>query len=162
MQTFVPFLSAAKTAEVLDRSRLNKQALEAWQILMNLVELDPAGNHRVAKGWRNHPAVKMWKGHEGALVLYIVNMVIEWENRGYKSTIGSKALTTYVQATKLGRIGQDAHKLPYWMQDKDLFSEISASHRAALLVKDYEWYSQFDWPEDPGYRPETYSYIWPN
>lgn len=161
MQTFVPLFGSADTAQVLDRARLNKQALEGWQILMNLVQLDPQGNHRVSKGWSNHPAVKMWRGHEGALVSYILKMVLEWEKRGYKSTIGQKALTTYIQAVKLGRITKENHRLPSWMMDQTLFEQIASSHRLALLNKDYEWYSQFGWPEDRGKRPETYDYIWP-
>ncbi len=161
MQTFVPLFGSADTAQVLDRARLNKQALEGWQILMNLVQLDPPGNHRVSKGWSNHPAVKMWRGHEGALVSYILKMVLEWEKRGYKSTIGQKTLQTYIQAVRLGRITRDNHKLPDWMKDSTVFEPIASSHRLALLNKDYEWYSQFGWAEDPGYRPESYEYIWP-
>lgn len=161
MQTFVPLFGSADTAQVLDRARLNKQALEGWQILMNLVELDPQGNHRTAKGWRNHPAVKMWRGHEGALVVYIIKMVMEWEKRGYKSTIAHKTITTYIQAVKLGRITAESHRYPEWMRDKELFDKIASSHRLALLNKDYEWYSQFGWPEDTGKRPESYDYVWP-
>lgn len=161
MQTFVPLFGSADTAQVLDRARLNKQALEGWQILMNLVQLDPRGNHRVSKGWSNHPAVKMWRGHEGALVSYILKMVLEWEKRGYKSTIGQKTLQTYIQAVKLGRITRESHRYPTWMSDKAVFEPIASSHRMALLNKDYEWYSQFGWAEDTGKRPETYDYIWP-
>jgi hypothetical protein len=161
MQTFVPLFGSADTAQVLDRARLNKQALEGWQILMNLVQLDPQGNHRVSKGWSNHPAVKMWRGHEGVLVSYILRMVLEWEKRGYKSTIGQKALQTYIQAVRLGRITRENHRYPAWMKDKELFAQIASSHRMALLNKDYEWYSQFGWPEDDGKRPDSYTYIWP-
>lgn len=161
MQTFVPLFGSADTAQVLDRARLNKQALEGWQILMNLVQLDPQGNHRVSKGWSNHPAVKMWRGHEGALVSYILKMVMEWEKRGYKSTIGQKTLQTYIQAVKLGRITRESHRYPEWMRNRELFASISSSHRTALLSKDYEWYSQFGWDEDPGHRPESYDYVWP-
>jgi hypothetical protein len=82
MQTFVPLTSSnADIARVLDNKRLNKQALEGWQILMTLLELDPAGEHREPKGWRNHPAVKMWRGHELALYDYVVAMVTEWKRR---------------------------------------------------------------------------------
>lgn len=161
MQTFVPLFGSADTAQVLDRARLNKQALEGWQILMNLVQLDPQGNHRVSKGWSNHPAVKMWRGHEGALVSYILKMVSEWQKRGYKSTIGTKTLATYSQAVKLGRITRESHRYPEWMTNRELFDQIASSHRLALLTKDYEWYSQFGWPEDSGSRPDSYNYIWP-
>lgn len=161
MQTFVPLIGSADTAKVLDRARLNKQALEGWQILMNLVELDPEGNDRTPRGWSNHPAVKMWRGHEGALVSYILKMVSEWKSRGYNSTIGDKAIKTYKRAVSLGRITRDSHRKPVWMSNSELFEQISSSHRMALLNKDYEWYSQFGWPEDIGSRPETYDYIWP-
>jgi hypothetical protein len=88
-------------------------------------------------------------------------MVMEWEKRGYKSTIGTKTLITYIQAVKLGRITRESHRYPAWMRDRDLFGQIASSHRMALLNKDYEWYSQFGWPEDTGARPDSYDYIWP-
>lgn len=161
MQTFVPVTSSFEDiAKVLDRQRLNKQALEGWQILMTLLELDPQGNHRAPKGWVNHPAVKMWRGHEMALYLYIEAMVAEWKRRGYKSTIGDKAKATILTAISKGII--DGSSLnPEWLSDFSTFNKIAASHRLALLNKNYEWYSQFEWPEDSGTRPETYDYIWP-
>jgi hypothetical protein len=161
MQTFVPLISSFEDiAKTLDNKRLNKQALEGWQILMTLLELDPQGQHRQPKGWVNHPAVKMWRGHEAALYRYIQAMVDEWKSRGYKSTIGDKAKSTLVRAYELGLI-TDAATNPDWMVDQPYFKQIASSHRLALLNKDYEWYSQFGWDEDLGYRPETYEYIWP-
>lgn len=161
MQTFVPLTgSFEETAAVLDRQRLNKQALEGWQILMTLLELDPQGNHRVPKGWVNHPAVKMWRGHEVALNNYIQAMVKEWKKRGYKSTIGDKAQATLMRGLELGLLESPSTN-PYWISDIVLFKDIASSHRTALLNKDYEWYSQFRWSEDTGVKPETYEYIWP-
>ena len=161
MQTFVPLTTSFEDiAKVLDNKRLNKQALEGWQILMTLLELDPQGNHRVPKGWVNHPAVKMWRGHEMALYLYIEAMVVEWKRRGYKSTIGDKAKATILKAMQLGILNGYSTN-PGWLSNLTAFKEVATSHRIALLNKDYEWYSQFDWPEDKGYRPETYEYVWP-
>jgi hypothetical protein len=161
MQTFVPLTSSFDDiARTLDRARLNKQALEGWQILMTLLELDPQGNHRIPKGWVNHPAVKMWRGHEMTLYLYIQAMVTEWKRRGYKSTIGDKAKATIARAIELELLSRPTTN-PYWMSNMNDFSLIASSHRTALLNKDYEWYSQFKWPEDTGVRPETYEYIWP-
>jgi hypothetical protein len=161
MQTFVPLIGDFReTAAVLDRQRLNKQALEGWQILMTLLELDPQGEHRVPKGWVNHPAVKMWRGHEVALYNYIQAMVDEWKSRGYKSTIGDKAKATLVRAYELGII-ESSSGIPDWMSDRNLFRDIASSHRVALLNKNYEWYSQFNWAEDKGVCPEGYDYIWP-
>lgn len=162
MQTFVPLTSTVDDiAKVLDNKRLNKQALEGWQILMTLLELDPQGNHRVPKGWYNHPAVKMWRGHEMALFMYVNAMVEEWKSRGYKSTIGTKAWGTIQVAMSKGLVSDSNLDAPQWVEDKDLFEQIASSHRTALLNKDYEWYSQFGWAEDTGTKPETYDYIWP-
>jgi len=161
VQTFVPITdSFDDIARVLDNKRLNKQALEGWQILMNLLQLDPQGEHRVSKGWSNHPAVKMWKGHEVALYLYVEAMVKEWKRRGYKSTIGDKAKATIRRAIDLGLISNVSSN-PGWISSSSTFSKVASSHRLALLNKDYEWYSQFEWPEDSGTRPDTYEYVWP-
>jgi hypothetical protein len=156
MQTFVPLTSSfADIAKVLDNKRLNKQALEGWQILMTNLKLDPQGNHREPKGWYNHPAAKMWRGHELVLYNYIVTMVEEWKRRGFKSTIGEKATAT-IQASH----DTFVDVAPLWMTGPD-YESIASTHRKALLVKDYEWYSQFGWAEDPGYQPTDYEYIWP-
>lgn len=163
MQTFVPLTSSYEDiASTLDRARLNKQALEGWQILMNLVQLDPQGNHRVSKGWSNHPAVKMWRGHEVALYQYVQAMVDEWVKRGYKSTIGDKARDTIRTAIANDLLNSSSSTPPRWITDRKLFEQVASSHRMALLSKDYEWYSQFGWPEDSGRRPDTYEYIWPS
>ena len=161
MQTFLPYADFTKVASVLDNQRLNKQALEGWQIMMTNLALDPEGNRREPKGWRNHPAVKMWRGHEMALFMYIQAMVEEWKSRGYKSTIGTKAWSTIQVAISKGLINSGELDAPQWIENQQLFEQIASSHRTALLNKDYEWYSQFGWAEDTGTKPETYDYIWP-
>jgi ATP-dependent exoDNAse (exonuclease V) beta subunit len=96
MQTFLtqPYLDFGLSARELDRQRLNKQALEAWQIMMTNLKMDPFGNYREPRGWRNHPAVVMWRGYEVTLFNYIKAMTDEWTYRGYKTTILDKARTT--------------------------------------------------------------------
>lgn len=160
MQTFLTSSSEnfSETAKSLDRLRLNKQALEAWQIMMTNLAMDPDGNYRKPKGWYNHPAVKMWRGHEVTLYYYIKAMTEEWEYRGYKTTILQKARFTIENAQVKGLI--HTSELPYWMKDQKLYSSIVTSHRTALLNKDYGWYSQFDWKENIGTRPDSYDYIW--
>jgi hypothetical protein len=61
MQTFLPYKDFKKSAKVLDNKRLGKQRVEAFQILNILL------GRTKTKGWRNHPAVLMWKGHSNAL-----------------------------------------------------------------------------------------------
>lgn len=160
MQTFLTSASTdfSETAKSLDRLRLNKQALEAWQILMTNLAMDPDGNYRKPKGWYNHPAVKMWRGHEVTLYFYIKAMTDEWIARGYKTSILDKAKITMEHAQVKGLI--HGSEFPYWMKDQKLYSEIVSSHRQALLVKNYEWYSKFDWKEDNGIKPDSYTYIW--
>jgi len=65
MQTFLPYKNYTKSAKALDNKRLNKQILEGYQILKVLSNNDPKA------AWRNHPAVKMWRGHENSLWDYV-------------------------------------------------------------------------------------------
>lgn len=160
MQTFLPIatIEYGKIAKTLDNKRLHKQALEGWQILMNLTELDPAGNHRTPGGWTNHPAVKMWRGSEQELAVYTLAMVHEWLNRGYKSTLIDKVVDTARIALENSRLGV---AIPQWITDQDMFERVAATHRQALLAKDYKHYSQFNWEEDTGEAPTEYTYLWP-
>ena len=159
MQTFLtePSLDFSVTAKVLDNKRLNKQSLEAWQIMLTNLNLDPAGNFRQSKGWVNHPAVKMWKGHEVILFDYISAMTNEWVSRGYQTTIYDKAKATLSTARAKQLIQHDDY--PDWMLN-GLYERLAKTHRIALLSKNYGWYSQFNWLEDSGVSPESYSYIW--
>lgn len=160
MQTFITTTSGWRdVAKTLDNKRLNKQALEGWQIMLTLLELDPEGNHRTPKGWVNHPAVKMWRGHEHELLMYVNTMTIEWIARGYKSTILEKSLATFARGVATGKTTSKSLE-PSWMLDPVKFEAIASSHRTALLAKNYEWYSQFGWAEDTGSAPDSYTYIW--
>lgn len=162
MQTFVPIATTdfANIAKVLDNKRLNKQALEGWQIMMNLLQLDPQGDHRISKGWSNHPAVKMWKGHEYSLYNYIVAMTDEWILRGYKTTIKDKASETLRVAVEHNLVSKTTAP-PSWITESSIYNNVAKSHRLALLTKEYEWYSQFDWDVDNGRPPASYEYVWP-
>jgi len=148
----------ADIARQLDNKRLFKQALEGWQILMNLTELDPQGNYRKPAGWSSHPAVKMWRGSELVLYFYIQAMINEWKARGFKTTLAVKTLSTAMKAKDNDKLGK---AIPSWMRDQEMFDAMATSHRQALLFKHYEHYNQFNWPEDRGVAPESYDYVWP-
>lgn len=158
MQTFLPSADIEESARVLDNKRLHKQALEAWQILMVLTKLDPNGNEREPKGWVNHPAVKMWRGAEQGLFLYALAMAREWKSRGFKTTLIEKLIDTFERAKLQGKI---RGKMVDWMEDGNLLIQVTSSHRRALLAKNYEFYSQYNWPEDPGHPITEYEYVWP-
>ena len=64
MQTFLPSDDFALCAMTLDRQRLGKQRVETLQIMQTIAGLSRG------KGWINHPATKMWIGHESYLMLY--------------------------------------------------------------------------------------------
>jgi hypothetical protein len=85
----------------------------------------------------------MWAGHIGALVDYGMDCCIEWTTRGYKDTCYDKLFEIYYMSptnNKPSFIGNEA---------------FHASHRAALLFKNPDWYGQFGWTE----KPEL-NYIW--
>lgn len=137
MQTFLPYADFRKSAEALDARRAGKQRVETLQVLNTL--FNPS-----AKGWRNHPAVKMWRGHEGSLIRYGVAVCDVWIEKGYKDTCRDKILAYAAQV----RHQED----PPWLGREDFHS----SHRANLLRKDFEYYSRHGWAEDP-----TMEYVWP-
>ena len=125
MQTFLPYPSFTKTFKTLDYRRLGKQRVEAKQILNVLLD------RTTTKGWRNHPIVRMWQGYEPALQLYHNLCINEWINQGYNNNMELENITEPII-------------YPHWLGNKSFHS----SHRANLLRKDYEYYSQFKWEED--------------
>lgn len=83
MQTFLPYPDFAESARCLDNRRLGKQRVEAYQILRALERFDDPQR----PGWRNHPAVLMWRGYEDALRLYMNATITEWTGRGFRNTM---------------------------------------------------------------------------
>lgn len=133
MQTFLPYPSFVESVRVLDYRRLGKQRLEAKQIVTTL---------RHSRGaWMNHPAVRMWAGYIPALCVYGMHCCNEWVRRGYTDNMFD------FFAEPCGVI-----EPPNWIGDEDFHS----SHRANLLRKDPEYYSQFGWTDSP-----DLPYVWP-
>ena len=135
MQTFLPYPDFQKSAQTLDRLRLGKQRVEAMQILQTLA---------YGSGWKNHPAVLMWKGHEHYLITYGKTICDEWISRGYADTCKNKILSFSEVFDGCGEM--------WWLGDERFHS----SHRAALLAKNFTYYSQFGWNEIP-----KLDYFWP-
>lgn len=133
MQTFLPFDDFNECARVLDRARLGKQCVECGQIYNALMGK--------SKGWRNHPATKMWKGHEDALKAYWFTCATEWGQRGYNGHM--RVFDLHIPLS---------FGVPRWLGNPKLHS----SHRAALLAKLPDHYGQFDWSEKP-----IVDYWWP-
>lgn len=144
MQTFLPYQDFTVSAQHLDSKRLGKQRVECLQILTALTN--------PAYGWQNHPAVKMWQGYENALARYGLTICEEWARRGYKDTCYQKICGLFDFIIPF----QD---VPPW-----LTREFCSNHRSILLAKNPDWYSQFNWTEQPAAKNEKgqWPYLWPN
>lgn len=147
MQTFMPYPSMIESAGCLDRMRLGKQRVEAKQLLLALGV--PVGEHAPRQSsWGNHPAARMWRGHELSLAHYGATICREWINRGYKDSLlpQFKAAYAWLADRNTGLA------YPSWIGS----AEFHAAHRSNLLRKLPSWYSQFGWRE-----PADMPYVWP-
>jgi hypothetical protein len=133
MQTFLPYKDFDKSANALDNKRLNKQVLECYQILKVLNNPDPRA------GWRNHPAVKMWRGHENALFDYTLAMIREADRRGIKTDKNKDNLIQLRVAT----IENWGSGLPAWYNNKTIMAKVTTTHKANLYRKDDAYYNHF-------------------
>jgi hypothetical protein len=138
MQTFLPYADFQKSAKVLDYRRLNKQGVEAYQILRSLLG--------ESTGWTNHPAVKMWRGYEDALLEYALIMRNEWIGRNYRDSLLTKLMELMIKYN----LNISSPKYPKFLGNE----EFHRSHRSNLTRKLPAHYSQF-WDE-----PDNLPYIW--
>lgn len=114
MQTFLPYADFSETAKVLDYRRLGKQRVEGLQLLKIL-----NGDTGKKKGWVNHPATKMWKGHRGYLKKYTQTIINEWISRGYNNNID------------LSQFSDDENTPPSWLGD----NRFHDAHKSNLIRK---------------------------
>lgn len=136
MQIFSPYPDFGKIAQCLDAKRLNKQKVEIYQILKVL-----AGQ---SNGWKNHPAVLMAKGYEAFFIEYGLTIANQCVKNGWNDTLIPKI-------SEFKKLFTEYKIPPYWGFDK-----FHSSHRQTLLFKNLNWYSQFNWSEEP-----KYEYWWP-
>ena len=154
MQTFLPYKDFDQSAQTLDNKRLNKQILEGYQILKVIGNPDPKA------AWRNHPAVKMWRGAEQMLYKYIFAMVDEANNRGIKTDKNVLNLVTLAEE----RRNTWNPGYPAWFDNKVVMNRVLTTHKANLFIKDSGYYHEFE----SAVRNEnnvpccaTCSYYWP-
>ncbi|GAB7049662.1 MSMEG_6728 family protein [Catenuloplanes indicus] len=153
MQTFLPYPNFLESARVLDGKRLGKQRAETLQVLRGLT--------RPGYGWRNHPAVKMWRGFEEALVRYGLDVCVAWQERGHADTVAVTLIADYAAGRRESpadvTIRSQAQlervcAVPPWLGD-DAFH---LSHRSSLLQKDPDHYGPIF-----GDIPADLPYVWP-
>jgi hypothetical protein len=153
MQTFLPSTDFLASASTLDSKRLNKQILEGYQIL-NVLSGMSKGN-----GWKNHPAVLMWKGYEQGLWGYIEAMIIEAKRRGIKTDKNEENLNKLKD-----QCWDDWGFVPpsFW-SDKTKVMRIITTHRANLFDKDPMYYARFGYAKHSIYNQpccSTCKYYW--
>ena len=148
MQTFLPYPDFERSARVLDVKRLGKQRVECIQVVRALT--------RPTYGWKNHPAVLMWRGYEEALGRYAFTICAVWTERGRADTCaatitadlreaGVTAVRPYPELAAAGA-------LPPWLGDEDFHR----AHRSSLLRKDPGHYRPLF-----GDVPDDLDYVWP-
>lgn len=136
LQTFLPYESFEKSAEVLDDKRLGKQRVEVLQILNALN--DPNS------GWRVHPATKMWAGYPSALALYGMRICSEWIGRGFEDDTSQKIAAVAIPQSHAER--------PPWLGD----AHFHRSHQSNLVRKNPDYYRRY-FPD----VPDNMDYVWP-
>jgi len=140
MQTFLPYPEFDLSAKSLDYRRLGKQRVETKQIINALL---------FGGGWKNHPAVKMWKGHEYALCEYGFAMCHEWKSRGYKDSTEDFFADTLLSLSS----SSNSKVKPSWIGNEDFHM----SHKSNLIRKFADHYGKL-WPNVVNDLP----YVWPN
>jgi len=154
VNTFLPYADFDESAKALDYRRLGKQRVEALQILR--------ANLGLTVGWVNHPAAKMWKGHEITLCKYGIAMCMEWRDRGFKDSCLDKFNAVLKEIAEKITKGKDhpdltwitdrLEILPNWLGDESFHR----SHQSNLMRKDPAFYSRHNWDV-----PDDLDYVWP-
>lgn len=164
VNTFVCDYSLYEIAKHLDDSRLNKQITEADQIIDALIKKENDPNF--SGGFINHPATKMWTGHVLALQVYRDAMLNEWRERG--KNYDADFYGTDPKDIKIIQCEFDGftsifhgqfneYTFPPWFS----FPPLIESHRAALLMKDPNYYGNF-WNDDLYLENFKFKgYFWP-
>jgi hypothetical protein len=123
MQTFAPLPTMQNTAKCLDYRRLGKQRLEARDIIVILTQntdkiISDKSYTYISKRYRNHPAVKMWRGYVDCLKHYYNVIRYEWVSRGYKNAMPEM------------NVDYNDFEFPWWWGDDGFH----LSHKADSLV----------------------------
>jgi hypothetical protein len=158
VQTFLPSSDFDRCASALDSKRLNKQILESYQILNVLSGNSPSG------GWRNHPAVLMWKGSEWLLNEYTYSMIREAKRRNIKVDKNQENM----KLLKKKFSANWGKKIPKWLKDEKKLMRVITTHKANLFKKDPIYYLKYQHAVNSLYnspccpdRKEPCKYYWP-
>lgn len=128
-------------AQICNEGIVMVRALHAW-------------DQGTPRGYQNHAAVKMWRGHTRALCAYLLDLTACWRERGYDEPV-TAAEYRAVAATSL-----TDDQRPIWWSTTPLHRQ----HTASLVNRNPEHYApiwpgvapiatdgsdEFLWPPDP-------------
>ena len=132
MQTFLPYPNYYESMNSLDPKRLGNQVYREALTLAR-------------GGWRNHPASRMWRGHEHSLCDYaLAGLEVLAERGRYYPTHQDTFIALKRSLPNTGA--------PPWLGNPRLHE----SHQSNLLRKDPGHYGQFGWRV-----PHDLPYWWP-
>lgn len=154
VNTFLPYASFSRSADVLDRHRLGRQRVEVLIILRAIYG---------GRGYQHHPATEMWRTKEVALASYGLYICDEWTARGYEDNVAEEICDFFPfsqpEDLKMSpKLLLSLGELPWWFG----WRKFHRSHRSNLARKDPNWYSIF-WEEDDElpFTPDL-PYVWPS
>lgn len=159
VNAFLPVPDMEKSAEFLDTERLGKQRSEIKIMLAALTGVrfkEVAGERGILlpenRGYQNHSATVMWRGHEIQLALMGITTCTVWADRfGHDLRHGTGAETLRDMISWFNWLhnnGSDPDAMPDWWG-----GPVHARYRAHLLWKDQElgttFYQANGWTETP-------------
>lgn len=146
MQTFITSTNSnqlkacAETFNMLDSPRLGKQRVEVKQLL--------------AGQFPNHPASKMWREHEHALVAYGIICCKAWIKRGHADSLIGEF------RDRRTMLLDDGFPLvwPWWFGHPGMVR----THQTKLFYKGSPKWVQQHAESAPRHRPMQLPYLWPH
>lgn len=156
MNTFLPLPSYIQSARSLDDKRLNKQKVECLQIYnaISLTRFRTDGTIMgPAKGWINHPAVKMWKKYPHQFLVYSLAVCKACRDRGIRDVAGMEDFF-------FSRLSKHVDIIPHWIADEKLLEKVNFSHRCNLVRKDMTFYRE-KFPDVNVIDALFYEFFWP-
>lgn len=165
MQTFItstaddPQRAIVETFDMLDQSRLGKQRVEAYQILLAFEEHTKKSPTKYTH-WLSSPAVRMWEGHLPALTVYGAINCMRWRKLGHDDTLlGQFQLRRRVYLAN----DPDAVVWPWWFGHPAMVRTHQAKLYYKMSPRWVEAYSEGNIGKSmAGLPPMKLPYLWPD
>lgn len=142
VNTFLPYADFIRSLARLDNKRIQKQSIEAFQIWMILTQPE------IKTGFKNHPAVRMWKNYTNALRYYILLAVAETSRRITKTgkNYKIKKMAQNIQNYNLSMTSVEIQNIvyPWWFGNEKFHgAQRSMLYRKGKLASSNNFYDEF-------------------